>query len=167
MLAAVEQRVPRLLGGYSKLPLPDQMSALQPNHHLAHVLRPYFSNRMLHRTLPVGEPTRGSLGNITQPCRNGATSWWHKKSTRLTTPCSTCCHCLLLRLPQAGQANIPGGIKHYKFLESNNGQGLGSWSLISSEAQPRFYDVNENEIGKLAQAVLPCYLACTVRATPL
>lgn len=38
----------------------------------------------------------------------------------------------------------PGGIKLYKFLKAGTS---GSWSLVSSAAQPRFYDINEDNRG--------------------
>jgi hypothetical protein len=40
-------------------------------------------------------------------------------------------------VPQAG----PPGIKLYKFVKAGQ---RGSWSLLSSYAQPRFYDANED-----------------------
>jgi hypothetical protein len=38
----------------------------------------------------------------------------------------------------------PGGIKLYRFVQSGTS---GSWVLKSSAAQPRFYDVNEDNRG--------------------
>jgi hypothetical protein len=42
----------------------------------------------------------------------------------------------------------PGGIKLYKFVQSGTS---GSWSLMSSAAKPRFYDVNEDNRGGLGR----------------
>lgn len=46
---------------------------------------------------------------------------------------------------EAVQEAGPGGIRLYKFLKSGTS---GTWKLLSSHAQPRFYDINEDNRGK-------------------
>jgi hypothetical protein len=53
-----------------------------------------------------------------------------------------------------------GGIKLYKFVKAGTS---GSWSQISSAAQPRFYDINEDNRGAHGGLQTLYSYACTLR----